>query len=306
MSIFIVTITALFAGLLCAILALWIYRDMNTVRVTKYIIHNSKVKKPFRFVFLSDLHGASLGTGNRKLIDLIDSIKPDAIISGGDLYTSHPGDGCEAAAALIEDLASKYTVYMTNGNHETKTRIHSEEFDNLYESYMDRVKKAGARVIINDSIDIEESNIRLTGFEIRHNVFRHFVKVPLEADELEKDLGKASEDRFNLLLAHHPIYLENYAKWGADLVLSGHIHGGIIRIPFFYRRKGSYIDDKKGGLGCRVRGVISPMFWILPRFDGGLFKKDKTQMILSRGLSTHTIPVRLNNPGELVEVILEP
>lgn len=98
-------------------------------------------------------------------------------------------------------------------------------------------------------------------------------------------LGKSRRDCFELLIAHNPDYFDNYAKWGADLTVSGHVHGGIMRLPV-------------------LGGVISPMLRLFPKYDGGLFEKDGRQMILSRGLGMHTIPVRIFNPGELVVIHL--
>ena len=72
-----------------------------------------------------------------------------------------------------------------------------------------------------------------------------------------------------------------------DLVLSGHVHGGIMRLPF-------------------LGGVISPTLRLFPRYDGGLFREDGSTMILGRGLGSHTIPIRIFNPGELIVVDLEP
>ena len=82
-------------------------------------------------------------------------------------------------------------------------------------------------------------------------------------------------------MAHNPDYFEEYAAWGADLVLSGHVHGGMMRLPI-------------------LGGVVSPAFKLFPKYDGGLFQQGKSTMILSRGLGMHTIPIRIFNPGELI------
>ena len=104
---------------------------------------------------------------------------------------------------------------------------------------------------------------------------------------LEKKLGRPDRSRFNILIAHNPSYFPAYAEFGADLVLSGHVHGGIARIPF-------------------LGGVISPALRLFPKYDGGRYREGESVMILGRGLGTHTIPVRFLNPGELVEVIVNP
>ena len=94
-------------------------------------------------------------------------------------------------------------------------------------------------------------------------------------------LGKAKEDTFNILLAHNPEFFPSFRKWNPDLTLAGHVHGGVMRLPF-------------------IGGVISPSFRIFPHYDGGVFQEEGKQMIISRGLGSHTIPIRIFNPGELV------
>ena len=97
---------------------------------------------------------------------------------------------------------------------------------------------------------------------------------------MKEILGEADEDYFNILLAHNPQYFKEYAGWGADLTLAGHIHGGLVRLPL-------------------LGGVVSPMVSFFPKYDGGTFFENGKEMILSRGLGTHTIPIRMFNPGEL-------
>ena len=107
----------------------------------------------------------------------------------------------------------------------------------------------------------------------------------MEPDYLQRLLGRPDPARVSLLIAHNPDFFEAYAEWGADLVVSGHVHGGLMRLPV-------------------LGGVISPAIRLFPVYDGGEFKKDKAVMILGRGLGTHTLPIRIFNPGELVVIDL--
>ncbi len=95
----------------------------------------------------------------------------------------------------------------------------------------------------------------------------------------------AEKDRFQILIAHNPQYFKEYAGWGADLTLSGHVHGGIVRLPL-------------------LGGVVSPSLALFPKYSGGRYQQAGRTMILSRGLGTHTINVRMFNPGEvsLIEI----
>ena len=104
---------------------------------------------------------------------------------------------------------------------------------------------------------------------------------------MKEILGDIDESCFNILLAHNPQYFKEYAGWGADLTLSGHIHGGLVRLPF-------------------LGGVVSPMVTFFPKYDGGVFYENDKEMILSRGLGTHTIPIRMFNPGELNIIEINP
>jgi len=103
----------------------------------------------------------------------------------------------------------------------------------------------------------------------------------MDENYLEQLLGEADEEAYQILLAHNPAYFENYAAWGADLSLAGHVHGGIVRIPFLNK------------------GVLSPSIQLFPKYDGGIYSIEKKTMLVSCGLGSHTIPFRLFNPGEL-------
>ena len=123
----------------------------------------------------------------------------------------------------------------------------------------------------------------VTGLEVDYRCFRNKFHVGLSVDDIRNLVGEADQDRFQILLAHHPKYFAAYAGWGSDLTLSGHLHGGIMRLP-------------------RIGGVISPDPELFPRYDYGLYKETDSRMIVSAGLGTHTINLRINNPAELVIV----
>ena len=117
--------------------------------------------------------------------------------------------------------------------------------------------------------------------------YKRFVRRKMKPGYLESVLGEKSGDQYQILLAHNPDYFRDYAQWKPDLVLSGHVHGGVIKLPF-------------------LGGVVAPSLRPFPHYDGGLFEEYGCKMILSRGLGMHTIPVRLFNPGELILVELLP
>ena len=274
---------------LIIICVLIIYHDTHSFVVRNYELKSDKVKGNFKFVFLSDLHGYVFGKNNEKLIAAIDEINPDAVICGGDMFTAHAKDGkikYEPGFDLVKNLARKYKVYYANGNHEYKVKTFTKEYGNFYDRYRSRLSKEGVVFLENDSVEFADKNIRITGLDLDLDYFRKVVKKRMESGLLERfvgDINGKEKKRFQLLIAHNPQYFENYASWGADLTMSGHVHGGIVRLPI-------------------LGGVISPSIALFPKYDGGLYRKGDKTMILGRGLGTHTIHVRFFNPGEVCTV----
>lgn len=93
-------------------------------------------------------------------------------------------------------------------------------------------------------------------------------------------LGSVKEDKFSILLAHNPEYFKSYAKWGADLTVSGHIHGGIMRLPL-------------------IAVMFPPSLRLFPKYDSGEFEENGKKMILSRGMGLHHIKLRFFNRPEI-------
>ncbi|MBQ6414626.1 MAG: metallophosphoesterase [Butyrivibrio sp.] len=275
--------------MLIIICVLVIYHDTHSFVVRNYELKSDKVKGNFKFVFLSDLHGYVFGKNNEKLIAAIDEINPDAVICGGDMFTAHAKDGklkYEPGFDLVKNLARKYKVYYANGNHEYKVKTFTKEHGNFYDRYRSRLSNEGVIFLENDSVEFADKNIRITGLDLDLEYFRKVVKKRMESGLLERlvgDINEKEKKRFQLLIAHNPQYFENYASWGADLTMSGHVHGGIVRLPI-------------------LGGVISPSIALFPKYDGGLYRKGDKTMILGRGLGTHTIHVRFFNPGEVCTV----
>ena len=260
--------------------------DSNRFVVVKYKISQNKLKKAYRAVVLADLHNKQFGRNNEQLLKAIEQQKPDGIWIAGDILTAHPGKSMQVAIDFVTQLAKKYPVYYGNGNHEHRLKLYPETYGDMAAEYAKALEEAGVRPLVNEHIVLGEYNLAIYGVEIDRTYYKRFTIPEMEAQYMASVLGKPDEKCFNVLLAHNPDYFSNYADWGADLVLSGHIHGGMIRIPGW-------------------KGVVSPSIRLFPRYDGGKFTKGKSTMILSRGLGMHTIPVRLFNPGELIVVEVE-
>lgn len=261
--------------------------DCNRFVTVTYEIKSDKITKPCRMVLLSDLHNKSFGKGNSRLVARIEELAPDEILVAGDMLTATAGHDYTPALTLMEKLAGKWRIHYGMGNHEYRLGLYPEQYPGMYDGYMTGLSQAGIRPLINERTSLPEWNMDVCGVQIDKGFYKHFRKPPMEKAYLVKLLGASREDAFQVLIAHNPEYFEAYAEWGADLVVSGHVHGGIMRLPV-------------------LGGVLSPSLTLFPRYDGGRFEKGKSTMILSRGLGSHTLPLRIFNPGELVVIDLKP
>ena len=261
--------------------------DCNRFVTVTYEITSKKVSREYSFVLLSDLHSKSFGAQNEKLLKAIDELAPDAVITAGDMFTAQRSEKYKVAAALMEKLSAKYPVYYGMGNHEHHVALEPERFGDIYDKYMEILYKAGIEPLINDNVSIPSANINVCGLQMDRRYYGKFRKKKMPETYLKDILGKADADSFQILIAHNPDYFEEYADWGADLVVSGHVHGGLMKLPI-------------------LGGVLSPRLVLFPKYDGGRFECGDSVMILSRGLGTHTLPIRIFNPGELVYVRLKP
>lgn len=261
--------------------------DSNRFVTRTYEIRSGKLTKPCKLVLLADLHNKSFGKGNERLLAAIREIEPDAVLTAGDMLTAERGADFTNALTLLERLSESCPVYYGMGNHEYRLGLYPERYPGMYEGYTAGLKKAGIEPLINETAYLPAWNIAVCGAQIDRDYYRHFKRAPMEPSYLQKLLGTPDREKFQLLIAHNPVYFDAYADWGADLVVSGHVHGGIMRLPY-------------------LGGVLSPSLTLFPRYDGGIFRERGSAMILSRGLSSHTVPIRIFNPGELIVIDLVP
>ena len=236
--------------------------DSNRFVVRHYFLRDQRIKKPVKAVVLADLHNKRYGKENERLLQAIDEIRPDMILIAGDILTAKPKASLETAVDLLTKLSGKYPIYYGNGNHEHRLKLYPENYGDMAERYEEALQKIGIRRLVNEHT--------------------------MDPEYLKSLLGQPSAEKYTILIAHNPDYFPKYADWGADLVLAGHVHGGMVRVPIW------------------GKGVVSPNVRLFPKYDGGEFTLGKTRMLLSRGLGMHTIPIRLFNPGEVLEVDLLP
>lgn len=262
-------------------------RDSCRFVVVSYHMVSPKLRKKCRFVMLSDLHNKKYGAHNSKLVQAIKEQNPDMILIAGDMFTANKKrTEFQTPLELIRQLAMQYPVYYGIGNHEYRVKVYREDYGDKYEHYAKELKKCGVRLLENERIYLPEYHMEICGLEIERRYYKRFRHNHMEGEYISHLLGKSRTDCMELLIAHNPDYFPQYAAWGADLTLAGHVHGGVVRLPV-------------------LGGVVSPAARLFPKYDGGLFEEGGCRMILGRGLGMHTIPIRVFNPGELVVVELE-
>ena len=136
-----------------------------------------------------------------------------------------------------------------------------------------------------EQINIKGTHLTVHGYELPEKYYKRFQQQYISAEEIRKSIQEPEEGRYNILLAHNPVYFEGYALWGADLTLSGHLHGGLMRLPL-------------------IGGVISPQVKLFPKYDCGLYEKYGRKLLVTAGLGSHSIAFRINNPAEFMLVEL--
>lgn len=266
---------------LIALVGAVIWKDTHRFVQETYIIASNKLKKSGRMVMLSDLHCSQFGEKNEKLLAAIKEVHPEHILIVGDMITATPGADMSPGMNFVKELAKKYPVTYAYGNHEYRLTLYPETYGDMWERFDQEMKDSDIVFLRNDKRLLDEWNIDIYGLEIDREYYKRFRRNVMEREYIFSKLGTPDQDKYNILLAHNPVYFPYYAKWGADLTLSGHVHGGIARLPI-------------------LGGMISPSLRLFPKYDGGRFEENGKTMILGRGLGTHTIPIRFLNPGEIV------
>ena len=260
------------------------------IDVTKYTISNKKIPEEFngfKIVQLSDFHSEGYRDTTERLIDKVKNINPDIIVMTGDMVSWDMED-IEEVKILIKSLSEVYPIYYIDGNHEHLAEILRP---GKYVAFIEFMKELGVTTIKNDYIEIYkgDKSINLYGINLPLDgaTGLYVNKFQLEKNYVEKTLPEVDNDKFNILLAHTPTFIKQYSQWGADLVLCGHMHGGIVRIPF------------------TNIGLLSPERTIFPKYAAGKFKVNGSIMIVNRGIGGSSFDLRLFNNPEITVITLK-
>lgn len=265
--------------------------EIKQLRITSYTYSNKKLPREFygyKIILLSDLHNCL--HNQDKIIKIIKEQKPNGVFIAGDIITygdKNKSDNLKSLD-LVKDIAFYSDVYYAPGNHEMGYMIRNEKEWVEYEKYLLRTNNDNIYYLDNKKIKltIGKSSINIYGLHLTDGYYKRLVKKKLDISVLNKLLDETTDEDFNILIAHNPDYFENYVEWGADLTVSGHNHGGLLRLPV-------------------LGGVISPRLRLFPKYDYGLFELGDSTLVLSGGLGAHSLKIRVNNKPEIVIINFE-
>lgn len=239
--------------------------------VTNYVYHSQKLPSDFygyKIALISDLHNKSFGDNQSELIKELKKANPDIIALTGDIIDAYKDD-MAPIEQLIIGVTSIAPTYFVSGNHEEDMRARTR-----YQQLKVFFDKYGVVNLNNTSVRIKknDSSIILTGKSY-------------QGVKIGKTLEYANQSDFNILLYHGCDTFDKTSTHGFDIILSGHAHGGVIRLPFI------------GGMLNNHGGLFS-------KYDSGAYEKNNCTMFVSRGLGDAKFP-RFYNPPELVIITLQ-
>ena len=251
-------------------LVVFLYLENNAIQITKYSFNEKDFPIEFqgyRIVQVSDLHNKKFGFDGKGLVKETANCKPDIIVITGDLVDSKHTN-IKGALDTVKALTEIAPVYYVTGNHE----IWLPESERV--RLQTGLRNLGVDILDNETSVIEKNNGKITMLGL--------ADVNLIDETLRKMRNKIKTEG-TILLAHEPQNIDYYSACDVDLVLSGHAHGGQIRIPF-------------------LGGFVAPDQGFFPAYSEGIITKNNTTMIVSRGLGNSIFPQRIFNRPELVLV----
>ncbi len=262
--------------LLAILLAVLLCLDQRILVTDSYTVAVRDLPESFegyRIVQLSDLHGAEFGENNAGLVEKVAEQQPDLIVLTGD-FVCEEGDE-KSFAALLPQLRAIAPCYFVSGNHEWSSHMMRET---------ERILEENDTVYLNNRyvfLERDGQKLCLCGAEDL-NGYADMLKPA----ELMEQLHDREGDIPVILLYHRNTLPEKLPELDVDLILCGHSHGGIIRLPF-------------------IGGILGTDRKPFPVYDAGVFELENYTMVVSRGLGNiHHIPRILNFP-EIVVVELE-
>jgi len=258
-------------------LFVYIVSSCNSISTKTYRV-TAPVKSSIKILLISDLHSTIFGKDQSILIEKIISVNPDLILMAGDIYDHNsPTTGVQLLLSGISGIAP---INYVTGNH--------EYWRHDLKKIKEELISYGVTILSDEYkiVEINNSEIVIAGID---DPYKKYYEMPgyNQNESMENAFRELDElQLYKILIAHRPEEIETYKKFSFDLILSGHTHGGQIRIPF---------------------GLYAPNQGLFPKYSGGVYKHDNLTHIISRGLSiNHPRIPRIFNPPELVIIIVEP
>ena len=233
--------------------------------------------------FLTDFHNGKERV-SEQILEKLAGISPDIVCVGGDMLVGKTDTPFTPALELVKNITQNYPVVYAYGNHEYRMCLYPETYGETGTVYEKELQKLPLTLLRNSSASFVLNGIpfRFTGLEIPAENYKKWKNTPFGVEDMYRLVGKPDGEKVQVLLAHNPVYSNVYLDWKPDVVLSGHMHGGIVRV-----------------LGHPVIGTDGKLF---PRYGYGRIDRGDASMYIGAGLGEHTIPLRLFNPRELVVV----
>lgn len=267
--------------------------ERKSLTLKSYTVKDARIRKPLRLVFLTDLHANSFGINNRTLVQCIRDARPDAVLIGGDMMVVKPRHRMDFSALedILEALSGCFPIYYAEGNHEQRMKLEAEHYPGWWEAFYGLISAYHVRYLLDETVKLCE-NVFLSGLDIEGSFYKKFSFKRMPASYLHRHLPEIAAEKtteYHILMAHTPQYMESCWENGADLVLSGHYHGGTVVLP-------------------KLGPLMSPQFHFFPKFARGRYtsKDGKGTGIVSAGLGTHSVNIRLFNRPELAVIDLLP
>ena len=254
---------------LAVLLLVELYRSNHIIDLERITVTRPNLPEGFdgfKIAHISDLHGAQFGVDNADLIAMIREEKPDIIVITGD-YVDTTSRDLDMVYATARDLAAVAPCYFVPGNHEYKEG---------FASIKKELERAGVTVLQNQAVEIERNGDAITLLGVDDPNGRADMITMEEAVRLAKQRGPD----FLLMLNHRYSRAEEASALGADVMLAGHAHGGLIRLPF-------------------TDGIVGPSYKWFPKHTNGLYDIDGMALVTSRGLGNAGMTRRLFNPPHL-------
>lgn len=250
----------------------------NGLVVRNYIIKADKLlmDQSIKIVLISDLHSHVHGENQKKIVNKIKKQNPDIIALAGDIADDKvPIDGTILFLEEIKDIAP---IFYVTGNHE----VWSGELNYIKDVF----RSFGVTVLENDYKEINISGIKLVIAGVDDpEIIKYERKQSNWYKEIEEAFADVKDlDGYKILISHRPEAVEFYNTLPFDLVLSGHSHGGQVRIPFL------------------INGLLAPNQGFFPKYAGGVYELENYTHIVSRGVSFNPLLPRVFNPPEVVVI----